>query len=29
MIIKPDYNLKCVYDIDLEELQKQDIKVIQ
>lgn len=28
MIIKPDYNLKCVYDIDLEELQKQDIKVI-
>ena len=28
MIIKPDYNLKCVYDIDLEELQNNGIKVI-
>ena len=28
MIIKPDYNLKCVYDIDLEELEQQGIKVI-
>ena len=28
MIIKPDYNLKCVYDIDLDELEQQGIKVI-
>lgn len=28
MIIKPDYNLKCVYDINLEELQDKGIKVI-
>lgn len=28
MIIKPDYNLKCIYDIDLEELQNLGIKVI-
>lgn len=28
MIIKPDYNLKCVYDIDLDELSNQGIKVI-
>ena len=28
MIIKPDYNLKCVYDINLDELENQGIKVI-
>lgn len=28
MIIKPDYNLKCVYDINLDELQEKGIKVI-
>lgn len=28
MIIKPDYNLKCVYDIDLESLKNDGIKVI-
>ncbi len=28
MIIKPDYNLKCVYDINLDELKNQGIKVI-
>ena len=28
MIIKPDYNLKKVYDIDLESLLSQGIKVI-
>jgi len=26
MFIKPDYNLKSIYDIDLEELQKQGVK---
>ncbi len=28
MIIKPDYNLKCIYDIDLDVLANQGIKVI-
>lgn len=28
MRIKPDYNLKCIYDIDLEELKSKGIKVI-
>lgn len=28
MFIKPDYNLKSIYDIDLEELQQQGIKAI-
>lgn len=28
MFIKPDYNLKSIYDIDLDELQKQGIKAI-
>lgn len=28
MIIKPDYNLKCVYDINLDELEQQGIKAI-
>jgi len=28
MFIKPDYNLKSIYDIDLEELQKQGIKAV-
>lgn len=28
MIIKPDYNLKCVYDIDLELLKNDGVKVI-
>lgn len=28
MRIRPDYNLKCVYDIDLEELKSNGIKVI-
>ena len=28
MFIKPDYNLKCVYDINLEELKTQGIKLI-
>ena len=28
MIIKPDYNLKCVYDIDLDELKLNGIKII-
>lgn len=28
MIIKPDYNLKSVYDIDLELLKKMQIKVV-
>lgn len=28
MFIKPDYNLKSIYDIDLDELQKQGIKAM-
>ena len=28
MRIKPDYNLKCIYDIDLEQLKSMGIKVI-
>lgn len=28
MFLKPDYNLKCIYDIDLDELKKQGIKGI-
>ncbi len=28
MIIKPDYNLKCVYDINFDDLENQGIKVI-
>ena len=28
MFIKPDYNLKSIYDIDLDQLQKQGIKAI-
>lgn len=28
MIIKPDYNLKCVYDIDIDALEQQGVKVI-
>lgn len=28
MFIKPDYNLKSIYDIDLDQLQKQGIKAM-
>lgn len=28
MIIKPDYNIKCVYDINLDDLLEKGIKVI-
>lgn len=28
MFIKPDYNFKSIYDIDLDELQKQGIKAM-
>jgi HAD superfamily phosphatase (TIGR01668 family) len=28
MFIKPDYNLKSIYDIDLDELQKQGVKAM-
>ena len=28
MFIKPDYNLKSIYDIDLDELQNQGIKAM-
>ncbi len=28
MFIKPDYNLKSIYDIDLDELQRQGIKAM-
>lgn len=28
MFLKPDYNLKSIYDIDLDELKKQGIKAI-
>ena len=28
MFIKPDYNLKSIYDIDLEELQRQGVKAV-
>lgn len=28
MRIKPDYNLKCIYDIDLDELKSRGVKVI-
>lgn len=28
MFLKPDYNLKCIYDIDLAELKRQGINAI-
>lgn len=28
MFLKPDYDLKCIYDIDLEELKNKGIKAI-
>ena len=28
MFIKPDYNLKSIYDIDLDELRKQGVKAM-
>lgn len=28
MFLKPDYNLKSIYDIDLEELKKNGVKAV-
>ena len=28
MFLKPDYNLKSIYDIDFEDLKKQGIKAL-